>query len=101
MQAIITKYIPPTNTRGSRIKATCERGSLTVTWDDELDPSENHRAVCDALCAKFDAEDAAKYGIDPARSEHTWSRPKASGQIPSGEFVFCFIPERVYRRVAK
>jgi hypothetical protein len=101
MQAIITKYLCPTNVRGSRYKATCERGSLTVSADDALTYSDNHRAVCDQLCAKFDAEDAAKYGIDPSRSAHTWSRPKASGQIPSGEHVFCFIDERVYRRAAK
>lgn len=30
MQAIITKYIPATNTRGTRIKATCSPGSITI-----------------------------------------------------------------------
>jgi hypothetical protein len=94
MQAIITKFLPPTNVRGSRYKASCERGSLTVDADHALNAEENHRAVCDALCAKFDAEDVAKYGSTAA----TWGKPKASGQIPSGEHVFCFIPERVYRR---
>jgi hypothetical protein len=98
MQAIITKFISPTNVCGSRYKATCERGSLTVSADDALSYEDNHRAVCDALCAKFDAEDRAKYG---PTHKGQWSRPKASGQIPSGEHVFCFIQERVYRRAAK
>lgn len=97
MQAIITKYVPPTNHKPGRVKATCERGSLTVSWDHGLEIGDNHRAACDALCAKFDMEDFQKYG---ARELLTlsWSRPKASGQIPSGEYVFCFIPERVYSR---
>ncbi len=96
MQAIIAKYIPPTNYKPGRVKATCERGSLTVSWDHELEAGENMRAACDSLCARFDAEDLKKYGAlsDKAR----WSRPKASGQIPSGEYVFCFIPERFFER---
>jgi hypothetical protein len=95
MQAIITKYLPITDRKSSRVKATCERGSITLTWDHGLDAPENHRAACDALCERFAAEDKKKYGPE---SKSTWSRPKASGQIPSGEHVFCFIPERVYRR---
>lgn len=100
MQAIITKYLPVTDRKSSRIKAVCERGSLTVTWDHALDVGENHRAACDALCARFDAEDKKKYGSDPEHKGR-WSRPKASGQIPSGEYVFCFIPERVFERSTK
>lgn len=100
MQAIITKYIAPTNTRGGRVKATCERGSLTVAWDHQLNIGENHRAACDALCAKFDREDAEAYGDDAKSSKFAWSRPKASGQLPSGEYVFCFIQERVLERKA-
>ncbi len=96
MQAIITKYLPATNSKPSRIKATCERGSLTLSYDHGLEAGEAHRAVCDALCARFDAEDAKKYGSKPGH--WSWSRSKASGQIPSGEYVFCFIPERVSKR---
>lgn len=33
MQAIVTKFFGPTNSRGSRIKATCEAGSVTVPYD--------------------------------------------------------------------
>lgn len=101
MQAIITKFIAPTNTRGSRYKASCERGSLTVDADHALSAEENHRAVCDALCSRFDADDAARYGTASRRAGsigHTWCRPKASGQLPSGEYVFCFIPERFFER---
>ena len=40
MQAITTRYLPCTNCRGSRIKAECERGSITVSWDDSLNLSD-------------------------------------------------------------
>jgi hypothetical protein len=42
MQAIVTKYIGPTNHKPSRIKAKCEAMSITVTWRAELDSTENH-----------------------------------------------------------
>jgi hypothetical protein len=42
MQAIQTKFLGPTNFRGSRIKATCGAGSAIVEWDHSLDPHENH-----------------------------------------------------------
>lgn len=32
MQAILTRYLPATNTRGDRIKATCEAGSITIDF---------------------------------------------------------------------
>ena len=53
MQAIITKYIGPTNTRGSRCKASAEAGSITVEWDDALNSEENHAAAARALVAKL------------------------------------------------
>jgi len=95
MQAIITKYIPPTNFKPSRINAKCERGSITLSWDSGLDDGENHRAACDALCARFAAEDLKKYG---SANDCGWLRAKASGQIPDGRYVFCFIPRRVENR---
>lgn len=94
MQAIITKYIPATNFKPSRIKASCERGSGIFSAQDTNEIGDAHRAACDALCARFDAEDREKYGSECI----IWGRPKASGQIPSGEYVFCFVPERVQKR---
>lgn len=42
-QAITTKYLGPTNTKGSRIKATCNGGSLTLGIDNATSVEENHR----------------------------------------------------------
>ena len=60
MQAIETKYLGPTNARGSRVKASCERGSLTVSYDDGLNSEQAHAAACVALCKQFAAEDEEK-----------------------------------------
>jgi|SRR5882757_684953 len=50
MQAIETKYIGPTNTKGSRIKATAWAGSVTVPYDHSLSLDSNHRAAALRLC---------------------------------------------------
>jgi hypothetical protein len=52
-QAIVTKFLGPTDTRGSRVKATCEAGSLTLGWDHSLNSEANHRRAAEALCAKL------------------------------------------------
>lgn len=52
-QAITTKYLGPTNTRGSRIKASAWAGSVTVPYDDELDQMEAHAAAARALIEKL------------------------------------------------
>ena len=53
MQAIITKYLSPTNTRGALIKATAQAGAPYLSWDYALDTSANHRAAALALANKF------------------------------------------------
>ncbi len=52
-QAIHTKTIGPTNTRGIRIRATAFAGSLITNWDHSLSPEENHQAAADALVNKL------------------------------------------------
>lgn len=45
MQAIITKYRGPTNTRGSRILASCQAKRIVVPYDYELSAEGNHDAA--------------------------------------------------------
>jgi hypothetical protein len=46
-QAIMTKYLGPTDTSGARVKASCEAGSVIVAWDHSLNIDQNHtRAAC-------------------------------------------------------
>lgn len=52
-QAITTKYIGPSNVRGSRVKATASAGSVTLSWDDALNIDDNHARAARALADKF------------------------------------------------
>ena len=54
MKAITTKYIGPTNFRGSRVKASDGDGnSYTMAWDAAYGAESNHRAAVQSLCAKM------------------------------------------------
>jgi len=88
MQAIITKYLCPTNFKGSRITAKCDAMRITLSWDHALNPEENHIAAAAALCWRIDDSNDNKYGPGCRR---TWSLPKACGQIHSGEYVHVFV----------
>jgi hypothetical protein len=77
MQAIITKYFGPTNSRGSRIKATAAAGSVTISYPYELSGQACHRAAAEALVQKMGWNDAHYGGL-------------LGGQLPSGEYVFVF-----------
>lgn len=53
MQAIHTKYIPASNVKGSRIKATSDNGhSVIVSFDDSLNGHLVHFEAVKALVAK-------------------------------------------------
>ena len=61
MKAITTKYIGPTNYRGSRIKAVAEGGnSITLSYDDALNSDQNHLAAAVALRDKMNWKDSGK-----------------------------------------
>lgn len=70
-QAIQTKYLGPTNHRGSRVKASCAAGSVTVPWDHALNTENNHAAACAALCAKLG-----------------WIEPRRGAFLENGSAVF-------------
>lgn len=59
MQTIITKYLGPTNKRGSRIKARQSASyagtpqSITIAWDYGLNVEHNHKAAAIAFAAKM------------------------------------------------
>jgi len=51
-QAIITKFIPATKTRGARIKVTGFSGSIIVNWDHAFSVAENHALAANELIKK-------------------------------------------------
>lgn len=60
MTAIETRYLGPTNCRGSRVKAVATGSrmighpdiQITLGWDDALDSEQNHRAAAEALARR-------------------------------------------------
>jgi hypothetical protein len=53
-QGIVTTYHGPRNLKGSRIKATCPAGSITLNYDSGLNSATNHAKACQALADKFE-----------------------------------------------
>ncbi len=53
MQAIQTKYLSATNAKGSRIKATCAAGSVTIDYPHDLSGMACHAKAAYALLAKM------------------------------------------------
>ncbi len=80
MQAIITRHLNPTNSRGARIKATCAAGSITIDYPHELTHDEPHKLAAGMLCAK----------LVKAGAGRLWGAPMVCGQLPSGDWVHVF-----------
>ena len=77
MQAIQTKFLPCTNTKGSRIKAFCAAGSLTISYPHELSGQACHRKAAEALAVKLGWGDAIY-------------RELLGGCLPNGDYAFVF-----------
>ena len=75
--AIVTKYLPPANYRGARVKARAEAGSITIPWNYELDAPGNHRTAALALMARLG-----------------WDWPIAGGDLPGAGYVFVEVPKQ-------
>lgn len=87
MQAIMTKYLPATDTKPARIKASCSAGSVTIPYDDGKDSACSHEAAAKALCEKLG-------WVPSIKNHHT---PLSSGQLPDGRWVHTFIPEEYHK----
>lgn len=64
-QAIVTRFLGPTNTKPARVRASCDAGRLTVSWDYSMGVPENHMAAARALCAKLGWESDLDGGSVP------------------------------------
>ena len=91
MKAIQTKYLPCTDHKGSRIKATAEGvRSLTISYPHELDSRGAHEKAAQAL-ADRQAKDTDLRG----RAYNGWQLPLAGGSLPNGDMAWVFI-EKAY-----
>jgi hypothetical protein len=70
-QAITTRWHGPTNTLDTRVKATCQAGSITLVWDSNLGIQENHTLAATALLRKLG-----------------WTGTYHGGVLPSGDYAF-------------
>ncbi len=71
-QAIKTKYLGPTNFRGSRIKASCNGGSIIVDYKYEWDAEKNHEYAALSLQAKMDWSAHHKLVGGSLKNEYVW-----------------------------
>lgn len=78
MQAILTKYLCPTNHRGARIAASCMAARIVVPYDDGMGLDHNHETAARLLMQQL--------GWDKNR------RP-ASGTLPNGDFCHVMVPK--------
>lgn len=78
MKAIVTKYLGPTDRRGSRIKAEAEGGN-TITIGYPHGSDNPHLDAALALCHKMN-----------------WSGTLAKGGLPDGRCVFVFCHHSQY-----
>jgi hypothetical protein len=81
MQKIDVKFLPAGRVKGSRLKAYCERGSLTLDCPHELHRDEWAEYMVKHLVAKFLKEDEHKYQSNP--SANPWAGPWAVGENKS------------------
>ena len=56
MQAIKTRFVGPTNTKGSRVKASCDAGTVTLSWDYSVGSEGNHQKAAMALLNKIHSQ---------------------------------------------
>jgi hypothetical protein len=61
MQAILTKYLGPTDTKGARISARCDAGSIMIPYPHELSGYDVHAAAAMALVRKLEWRDYGKW----------------------------------------
>lgn len=77
MQAITTKYLPATNCKPSRVKATSQAGSVTISHDCADNHDDTHKKAVLALCRKFG-----------------WEGSLVMGTTHHGDNVWVFVNER-------
>ena len=83
MKAVVTRYLPFTNTKPARIKASAEGVPSIIASVESFRLAGNglddpHITAAKALCRKYD-----------------WGETLASGGLPDGTWCHCFIPDVV------
>lgn len=75
-QAIQTRFVGPTNTRGARVIARADAGRVVHYWEYALGEAGNHAEAARKFCEQ--------YG---------WYGRLACGALPGSGYAFCFVEE--------
>lgn len=87
MQTIMTRYLPPTNTRGARIKVISAWGSKTYHYDHSA--MDAHRAAFDLFLAERNALMAEKHPDCQQAVEGGWWKLVAhAGSLDNRGFIY-------------
>ena len=84
--AIISKYAGPTNSRGSRIIVSSQRGRKSFSYPYEKSGADCHSWAVEQYLKAILAEDQKEYGENATG----WGELSdySIGQLKSGEYVF-------------
>lgn len=75
MQAIETKFIAPTNNKGTRIKAQCAAKTIYIAYPYEFEVEKAHRYAALQLC-------------NALGGNYSWNFSKyVTGQLKNGNYV--------------
>jgi hypothetical protein len=81
MQAIVTKYLGPTNNMPGRIVAKCDAGKVTVSWDHAHDVQSNHELAAAELRKRLDERNGGG---------SVWACGFVSGSLPDGTYAHVY-----------
>lgn len=71
-QAIVTKFIAPSERRGMRVKATCAGGKTKMfNWESDWDADKNHHTAAIILQAELEWQGELKGGV-MANGDYCW-----------------------------
>jgi len=85
MKAVMTRFIPASNVRGARIKASAEGvKSLTISYPHEMNAEQGHRLAAEKL--------ATRQG---------WKGDFCGGMLPGGDWAFTFSETKEARKNPK
>lgn len=81
MQTVTTKYLPATNTRGSRIKVSSWLGNKTFSYDHSANCA--HEAAFNEWLIEVNKGMATKFGTECPLDG--WFKLVAKGSLPDGK----------------
>ncbi len=79
MEAIKTRFLGPTDTKGARIKASWSKGSLTIPYPYEMDSHDGHQQAARLLFSRDFSRDFGENIIF------------STGHLPDGTYVHVMI----------